>query len=280
MPLPAPQLWQARRQVCEKNRKHVTHGARDVREPWLYFNQYYQRHVYAKTTLICMKISVIIPVYNEARHLQKLLDKVLSARPDEIVAVDDGSTDGSRQILEEKAATMQQLKALAHERNRGKGAAVRTALEQVTGEIVIIQDADLEYDPDEYPALLKPIIDGDAKVVYGSRNLARNPASYRRYYWGGKLLSVVTSILYGRKVTDQHTCYKVFDAKLLRSLPLRENGFGFCAEATAMLLNRKITIAEVPVSYHPRSFGEGKKIHWRDGLRSLWIIIRQRLLPR
>lgn len=227
-----------------------------------------------------MKVSVIIPVYNEAEHLPALLAKVLAAKVDEIVAVDDGSTDASLRILTETAAAAPQLKTVSHGRNRGKGAAIRTALEHVTGDVVIIQDADLEYDPADYPALLKPILEGSAKVVYGSRNLVQNPASYRRYYWGGKLLSCVTGKLYRRKVTDQHTGYKAFAVELLRSLPLREDGFGFCAEVTAMLLIRGIEIAEVPISYRPRSFEEGKKINWRDGLHSLAIILRQRLFPR
>jgi len=235
-----------------------------------------------------MRVSVIIPVYNEAEHLAELLAKVRAAAVDEIIAVDDGSTDASLEILQETAAAAPAnasagaavLKAVSHGKNRGKGAAVRTALEHVTGDIVIIQDADLEYDPADYPALLEPIVEGTAQVVYGSRNLVQNPASYRRYYWGGKILSGVTSRLYRRKITDQHTGYKVFTAELLRSLPLRENGFGFCAEVTAILLNRGIRIAEVPISYAPRSFDEGKKIHWRDGIHSLWIIVRQRLFPK
>ena len=221
-----------------------------------------------------MKLSVIIPVYNEERTLAEILRKVHAAGVHEILAVDDGSTDGSWAALQEASAAMPELKLLRHEANRGKGAAIRTALAVATGDAVIIQDADLEYDPAEYPTLLQPVESGRADVVYGSRILGGNPASYRRYYWGGRFLSFATNLLFGSRITDQHTCYKLFRTDLLRSLPLRENGFGFCAEATALLLKRGARLVEVPVSYRPRSIGEGKKIRWHDGLRALWIVAR------
>ena len=218
-----------------------------------------------------------MPVYNEERSLREALGRVHDASVHEILAVDDGSADGSWAILEAAAAAMPELKLLRHRENRGKGAAIQTALARVTGDVVLVQDADLEYDPRDYPALLKPIEAGEADVVYGSRILGQNSASYRRYYWGGRVLSMATSVLFGVRITDQHTCYKAFKTPLLRSLPLREAGFGFCAEATALLLRRGVKILEVPVSYRPRSMAQGKKIRWHDGLRALWIALRCRL---
>lgn len=224
-----------------------------------------------------MKLSVIIPVYDEEPTLAEILRRVHEVGVHEIIAVDDGSADGSWAALQAASAEIPELKLLRHEKNQGKGAAIKTAIERVSGDAVIIQDADLEYDPEEYEALMEPIESGRAAVVYGSRILAGNPASYRRYYWGGRALSAVTSALFGRRVTDQHTCYKVFRTELLRSLPLRETGFGFCAEVTALLLKKGVHIEEVPISYHPRSIEQGKKIRWRDGLRALWISARHKL---
>jgi len=226
-----------------------------------------------------MKLSVIMPAYNEAATLEEILRRVHRAGPFEIVVVDDASTDASPDVLARLAAEMPELKTLRHAANRGKGAAIRTALGHVSGEAVVIQDADLEYDPSDYAALLAPIESGQADVVYGSRILGRNAASYTRYYWGGRLLSAATNVLFGSRLTDQHTCLKAFRTPLLRSLPLREERFGFCAEATALLLKRGVRIAEVPISYRPRLMGEGKKIRWHDGLRSLWITIKCRFLP-
>lgn len=208
------------------------------------------------------------------------MHRVHEARVHQIIAVDDGSADASGAILREVGSAFSELKVLCHDANRGKGAAIHTALAHVTGEAVIIQDADLEYDPAEYPALVGPIERGRADVVYGSRILGRNAASYRRYYWGGKIASLVAGVVFGRRVTDQHTCYKVFKTELLRSLPLRETGFGFCAEVTAMLLKNRVQIEEVPISYCPRSIEQGKKIRWHDGLRALWITLKHRFTRR
>lgn len=232
-----------------------------------------------------MKLSVIIPVYNEEETVGEILRRVHqagggAARVHQVIAVDDGSLDASWEILQDAARRMPELQLLRHEANRGKGAAIRTAASHVTGEVAIIQDADLEYDPADYPALIEPIESGRADVVYGSRTLGGNPASYRRYYWGGRCLSLVTRLLFGHRVTDQHTCYKVFRTELLRLLPLEENGFGFCAEVTALLLKNRVRIAEVPISYRPRSVAKGKKIRWRDGLEALWIVIKLRLSRR
>ena len=217
-----------------------------------------------------------MPVYNEERSLREILRSVHAAGVAEVLAVDDGSTDGSWRVLQEMQAELPELRLQRHDGNRGKGAAIGTALAQATGDVVVIQDADLEYDPCDYPRLLEPIAAGQADVVYGSRILASNPASYRRYYWGGRLLTWAANVVLGSRLTDQHTCYKMFRTSLLRGLPLREKRFGFCAEVTGLLLRRGVRIVEVPVSYRPRSMAEGKKIRWYDGLRSLWITVRCR----
>ena len=221
-----------------------------------------------------------MPVYNEEASLPEILRKVHAAGVAEVLAVDDGSTDGSWRVLQGMQGEIPELKLLRHEANRGKGAAIHTALAKASGDVVVIQDADLEYDPACYPKLLEPIAAGQAEVVYGSRILAANPASYHRYYWGGRFLTWATNVLFGSKLTDQHTCYKMFRTPLLRGLPLREKRFGFCAEVTALLLRRGVRIVEVPVSYRPRSMAEGKKIRWHDGLRSLWIVLRCRIMHR
>nr|HID13715.1 glycosyltransferase family 2 protein [Anaerolineae bacterium] len=171
------------------------------------------------------------------------------------------------------------LKIVHHEQNRGKGAAIRTALEHVTGDVVITQDADLEYDPREYPRLLAPFEDPAVQVVYGSRNLRRNPRSSWSFYWGGRLLSWIANLLYGSHITDEPTGYKVFRADLLRSLDLQSDGFEFCPEVTSKVLRRGIEIHEVPISYRPRAFDEGKKINWRDGLWAIWTLLKYRLCP-
>ena len=225
-----------------------------------------------------MKLSVLVPAYNEERTIARCLEAVRSRNPGrelEVVIVDDGSTDGTYAAA--KAAAKPGDQVLKHERNRGKGAAVRTAIAAATGEVILIQDADLEYDPGDYAKLLEPIEAGRAEVVYGSRIL--NPAngrSYARYYWGGRFISLWTSLLYGVRVTDEPTCYKVFKAGVLRSLDLRCDGFEFCPEATAKVLKRGIRIHEVPISYHPRRIEEGKKIRWHDGVIALWTLLRLR----
>ena len=229
-----------------------------------------------------MKISVIIPVYNEAATITQVIERVLEVKLDdvgkEIVVVNDGSTDETDAVLASLAARWpNSLKVVHHERNRGKGAAIRTALEHVTGDIVITQDADLEYDPQEYPRLLAPFEDPAVQVVYGSRNLRRNPHSSWSFYWGGRLLSWIANLLYGSRITDEATGYKVFRADLLRSLDLQSHGFEFCPEVTSKILRRGIRIHEVPISYQPRSFAEGKKINWRDGLQAIWTLLKYRL---
>lgn len=196
----------------------------------------------------------------------------------EIIAVDDCSTDSSFEILN-KLKDDEQLpfKILRHEKNFGKGAAIRTALPVVSGDLVLIQDADLEYDPEgNYPIILEPFSDPDIKVVYGSRNLFRNPRSFISYYWGVILLSWVINILYGSRITDSYTCYKVFRADIIKDIDIESNGFELCAEITIKVLRKKVKIHEVPISYVPRSRKEGKKIKWSDGLVGLWTILKYR----
>ena len=229
-----------------------------------------------------MRISVIIPVYNEAATVTQVVEQVLEVKLDdvekEIIVVNDGSTDGTDAVLDSLAARWPNpLKIVHHERNQGKGAAIRTALEHVTGDVVITQDADLEYAPQEYPRLLAPFENPAVQVVYGSRNLRRNPRSSWSFYWGGRLLSWVTNLLYGSHITDEATGYKAFRADLLRDLDLQSNGFEFCPEVTSKVLRRGIRIHEVPISYQPRSFAEGKKINWCDGLQAIWTLLKYRL---
>jgi dolichol-phosphate mannosyltransferase len=224
-----------------------------------------------------VKVSVLVPAYNEERTIARCLEAVYSRNPGldlEVIVVDDGSRDGTAAAA--RAALKPGSKVLVHETNRGKGAALRTGLAAATGEVVLVQDADLEYDPADYAALLAPFARG-ARVVYGSRiRKSGNARSYFRYYWGGRILSLWTNLLYCSSVTDEPTCYKAFRTDLLKSLDLRCEGFEFCPEATAKVLRRGETIHEVPISYHPRSLEEGKKIRWHDGIVALWTLLRYR----
>jgi dolichol-phosphate mannosyltransferase len=227
-----------------------------------------------------MKVSVLIPAYNESRTIARCLEAVYDRNPGrelEVIVVDDGSTDGTYEAA--LGAARPGTRVLKHERNSGKGSAIRTAVAAAAGEIVLIQDADLEYDPAEYAALLKPIEEGRAEVVYGSRILKPdNVRSYSSYYWGGRVLSWWTNVLYGSAITDEATCYKLFKTPLLRSFHLRCKGFEFCPEVTAKTLRRGINIVELPISYRPRRIEEGKKIRWHDGVIHLWVLFKLRWL--
>jgi glycosyltransferase involved in cell wall biosynthesis len=229
-----------------------------------------------------MKLSIIIPVYNEESTLEEIIGRVRATRlAHQIIVVDDGSTDASVAILARlRKASEPALCLVRHKQNRGKGAAVRTGLAAVTGDLVLVQDADLEYDPADYPALLAPFTDPEVEAVYGSRNLQGNPKSSFTFYWGGRLLSWVTNWLYGSHITDEATGYKVIKTKLLRDLGLDTDGFEFCPEVTGKLLQRGIPIREVPISYNPRSWQDGKKIQWRDGLIAIWTLIKYRFFYR
>lgn len=228
-----------------------------------------------------LRLTVIIPLHNEARTLAELVRRVrATGLAHEIVAVDDGSTDASAEHLATLAAAVgTPLRLLRHERRRGKGAAVRTGLAVATGDLVVVQDADLEYDPADYAALLAPFHDPAVAVVYGSRNLrCDNGRSNFAFYWGGRFLSAVANLLYGARLTDIATGYKVVRTPLLRELGLRADGFEFCPEVTARLLRRGVVIHEVPISYRPRTRAEGKKIRARDGLIAFATLVRLRVM--
>lgn len=223
-------------------------------------------------------VSVIVPVYNEVSHLEELLQAVhASPVKKEIIIVDDGSTDGTREKLQQ-LPPQSDVTIVFHERNCGKGASIRTALEYARGEYVLIQDSDLEYDPRDYPALLAPLREGQANVVYGVR--PDRPERGRRFFLGAKLLTYLTNLLYGAGIHDEATCYKVFRRSLLQGVRLECQRFEFCPEVTAKLCRMGEKIEEVPISYHPRSAVEGKKIRHSDGWLAIWTLIRYRFLPR
>ncbi len=225
-----------------------------------------------------MKLSVIIPIYNEEATLAELVNRVESVSLEkELILVDDGSTDGTVDILRRwETDPLPNVTIIHHPENRGKGAAIATGLVHASGDLVIIQDADLEYDPQDYHKLVAAFDSPEQMVVYGSRNLRRNPRSSFSFYWGGRLLSWVTNWLYGSRITDEATCYKVFRTNALREIGVESTGFEFCPEVTAKALRRGWHIREVPISYHPRLWDEGKKIRWYDGLIAIWWLVKYR----
>jgi dolichol-phosphate mannosyltransferase len=228
-----------------------------------------------------VKLSIIIPVHNEEATLEEIISRVRATRlAHEIIVVDDGSTDNSLAIAASLREGDPPLTICHHERNQGKGAAIRTGLATVVGDLVLVQDADLEYDPAEYSALLAPFADPAVEVVYGSRNLRRNPRSSVAFYWGGRLLSWMANWLYGSHITDEATGYKVIKTDLLYDIGLEADGFEFCPEVTAKLLRGGVNICEVPISYTPRSWEEGKKIRWYDGMIAIWTLIKYRFFAR
>ena len=224
-----------------------------------------------------MKLSILIPVYNEEATLEEILRRVLALPIDkELILVDDFSTDGTREILNQYTEHPD-IRVVFHDRNSGKGRAVRTALDHATGEIVVVQDADLEYDPADLLPMIAPIENGEADVVFGSRRLKKdNPRSLMTFFIGGMTLNWITCRMYGIRITDCATCYKMMKTDLLRSLNLRCERFEFCPEVIAKLARRKITIIELPISYAPRTIEEGKKIRWRDGIEALWTLVKFR----
>src|SRR5579862_3279660 len=223
-------------------------------------------------------VSVIVPVYNEANHIDELLAAIhASPVKKEIIVVDDGSTDGTREKLRAMPEAGD-ITIVFHEKNCGKGAAIRSALHYARGEYVLIQDSDLEYDPSDYPALLQPLERGDANVVYGMR--PDRPERGLRFFLGAKLLTYLTNLLYRAGIHDEATCYKVFRRSLLTQIDLRCQRFEFCPEVTAKLCLMHEKIAEVPISYTPRSAGEGKKIRHADGWLAIWTLFRYRCSRR
>ena len=222
-----------------------------------------------------MKLSVVIPVYNERNTLQALLQRVRTVSFDkEIILVDDCSIDGTRDLLKQLQDSEPDLKIIFHEYNQGKGAALSTGFKNVSGDIIIIQDADLEYNPEEYPQLLAPILDGRADVVYGSRFLG-SPQRVHLYwhYVGNKFLTLLSNIFTNINLTDMETCYKVFRASLLERFSIRSRRFGIEPEITAKFGRIKCKIYEVPISYSGRDYSEGKKINWKDGIAAVYWIL-------
>lgn len=232
-----------------------------------------------------MKLSIIIPVFNEQATIEEIIEKVKNSKINglvkEIVVVDDGSSDNTRKVL--AGIKDKNLDVILHESNKGKGAAIKTGLSHATGDLFIIQDADLEYNPDDYECLISPIIEGKSEVVYGSRFIkyplkltGRKKTPMISHYFGNKLLTFLTNLLYGSSVSDMETGYKVFTRKVYESISLSSNRFDFEPEVTAQILKRGFKIEEVPITFKPRSYNQGKKISWRDGIKAIYVLLVQR----
>ncbi|PIZ52071.1 glycosyl transferase [Candidatus Woesearchaeota archaeon CG_4_10_14_0_2_um_filter_33_13] len=237
-----------------------------------------------------MKLSILIPAFNEEKTIVALISKV-KAVPfqdfglfSEIIVINDGSSDRTLDVLR----SLSDITILNHSKNKGKGAAIKTGIYHCTGEIVIVQDADMEYDPQEIPFVVKPIVEGRADVVYGSRFLSslqnksnkvfvKHHKSYWMAYLGGRIVTKVTNLLFGSHLTDEPTCYKSFRSAIVKTIDITNNGFEWEPEITAKILKRGIKIKEVPISYYPRTVEEGKKINWRDGIRAIWTLLKYRL---
>ena len=227
-----------------------------------------------------MKLSIVIPVYNEIDTLKDIILRVKEAPVEEkeIIIVDDYSTDGTRELLQNELCKLVD-KVIYHDCNQGKGAALRTGFQEVTGDYVVIQDADMEYDPQEYPLLLAPVLAGKADVVYGSRFAGSN-AHRVLYFWhsiGNRFLTLLSNMCTDLNLTDMETCYKLFKREIIQSIYIEENRFGFEPEITAKIANLGCSIYEVGISYYGRTYAEGKKIGWRDGFRAIYVILKYAL---
>jgi len=227
-----------------------------------------------------MKLSVVMPVYNEQATLHEVISRVLAVPLEiELICVDDGSADGSREILSQRQAAHPQIRVLLQPKNMGKGAALRRGIQEATGDYVIIQDADLEYDPADYPALLHPLLEGKADVVYGSRFQGSGPHRVL-YFWhsvANWMLTLISNALTNMNMTDMETCYKIFRREILQSIPIEEDRFGFEPEITVKIARRHLRVYEVGISYWGRTYEEGKKIGWKDGFRALWCLVKYSL---
>jgi glycosyltransferase involved in cell wall biosynthesis len=229
-----------------------------------------------------MKLSIVIPVYNEKKYIQEIVRRVrqvpLPGIEKEIIIVDDYSNDGSRQVIKDELASLVD-RVIYQEKNMGKGAALRSGFQAVTGDIVMVQDADLEYDPQEYEKLLKPILDGTADVVYGSRFVGSEPHRVLLFwhYVGNKILTLLSNMFTNMNLTDMETCYKMFRREVLDGVKIEQNRFGFEPEITAKIAHRHWRIYEVGISYSGRNYAEGKKINWKDGLSAIWYILKYNL---
>ena len=224
-----------------------------------------------------MKLSIVIPAFNEEATVKEIIDRCRALPLDkEVVVVDDGSSDGTADVLA-KEDGVDGVTVRYHEKNRGKGAAIRTGIKECSGDIVVIQDADLEYVPEEFPNLIQPIVEGYADVVYGSRFLGTHRVFKVLHYFGNKLLTLITNILYDTMLTDMETCYKAFRAEVIKNVEIKSDRFNFEPEITAKVFKqKKLRVYEMPISYHGRDYDEGKKITWLDSIPALWALIKYR----
>ena len=229
------------------------------------------------------KLSIIIPCYNEKDTILEIVDRInkvnlINGIEKEIIIVDDYSTDGTRELLE----NIDVQKVLFNKSNHGKGYSLKKGIKHATGDVIVVQDADLEYNPQDYNALLEPMLKDKRQVVYGSRerNAENRKHSGVIFYLGAQVVTKATNILYGSKLTDQPTCYKAFHKDVLEDIDLEEERFGFCSEVTAKVLKNKVEIHEVPISYNPRTKAEGKKISWKDGMRAIYVLLKYRFKKR